>query len=83
MALGSSLNGPTLNSMISKEADPSEIGRAMGTSQGISGLGRVLGPTWGGWLFGISYRLPFLATAALVSTTVWVGIQLNQWAEKR
>ncbi len=80
MALGSSLNGPTLNSLISKQADPSQIGRAMGTSQGISGLGRVVGPTWGGWLYGIFYPLPFVATAALVSVTLWVGIKLKKWS---
>lgn len=81
MVLGNSLNGPTLNSRISKEADPSQIGRAMGTSQGASGLGRVAGPTWGGWLFGISYPLPFVATAVLVSITLWAGIKLKQWAK--
>lgn len=81
MAVGASLNGPTLNSLISKEADPSQIGRAMGTSQGISGLGRVLGPTWGGWLYGLYYSGPFLATAAAVSGTLWIGHKLKQWAK--
>lgn len=81
MAVGVSLNGPTLNSLISKEADPAQIGRAMGTSQGISGLGRVLGPTWGGWLYGLYYSAPFLATAAAVSGTLWIGHKLKQWAK--
>ncbi len=78
MAIGASLNGPTLNSLISKEADPQAVGRAMGTSQGIASLGRVLGPTWGGFLFGFSYRLPFLATAAFLSLTIFVGLKLYQ-----
>lgn len=81
MALGGSLNGPTLNSLLSKQADPAHIGRAMGTSQGISGLGRVVGPTWGGWLYGVSYPLPFVLTAAVVSITLGVGIKLKQWAK--
>ncbi len=77
MAIGSSLNGPTLNSLISKQADPSKVGATMGTSQGMAGLGRVIGPTWGGFLYGISYRLPFLATACLLSLTIFVGFQLR------
>ena len=81
MAVGASLNGPTLNSLISKEADPAQVGRAMGTSQGISGLGRVLGPTWGGWLYGFYYPAPFVATAAAVSGTLWIGHKLKQWSK--
>ncbi|MBI4549785.1 MAG: MFS transporter, partial [Candidatus Omnitrophica bacterium] len=77
MTLGASLNGPTLNSLISKEADPSQMGRALGTSQGIASLGRVLGPTWGGLLFSLGMRVPFLATAAVLSVTAWVGFKLR------
>ncbi len=76
MTVGASLNGPTLTSLISKQSDPSRIGSAMGASQGFSALGRVIGPTWGGALFGMSYRFPFLFTAAVISLTVWVGIRL-------
>ncbi len=76
MAVGASLNGPTLNSLISKEADPARIGAALGSSQGLSALGRVIGPTWGGLLFGISIKLPFILTALLVTITVFIGIKL-------
>ncbi|PIQ86584.1 MAG: hypothetical protein COV74_04190 [Candidatus Omnitrophica bacterium CG11_big_fil_rev_8_21_14_0_20_45_26] len=77
MSLGASLYGPTLNSLISKEADPSQLGRAMGISQGISALARVLGPAWGGFLFGIQYRLPFLLTAGLLSFAIIVGVSIQ------
>ena len=76
LSLGGSLMGPTLNSLISKEADPSKIGRAMGTSQGMAALGRVAGPTWGGFLYGFSPGIPFLATASCLSLTILVGRQL-------
>lgn len=76
MALGHSLNLPTINSLISKEADPERVGAMMGTSQGLSGLGRAIGPTWGGTLFGISFGLPFIATAMVVAITIIVGIRL-------
>jgi MFS family permease len=83
MTLGASLNGPTLNSLISKEADPSQMGRALGTSQGIASLGRVLGPTWGGFLFGLGMRFPFLVTASVLSVAAWVGCKLVAWRRVR
>ncbi len=78
MAIGGSLNGPTLNSLISKEADPAQIGATMGTSQGLSALGRVVGPTWGGALFSASFRSPFIATALIASLTVYFGWKLQE-----
>lgn len=76
LSLGGSLMGPTLNSLISKEVDPENMGTAMGTSQGIAALGRVVGPTWGGLLYGISAGAPFLATAAFLVLTILAGARL-------
>ncbi len=77
MAFGHSLNLPTMNSLISKEADPTRVGAMMGTAQGLSGLGRTIGPTWGGFLFGISPQLPFVATAFVLLITIWIGIKIS------
>jgi DHA1 family tetracycline resistance protein-like MFS transporter len=79
MAVGASLNGPTLNSLISKESDPAAVGAAMGSAQGLSSLGRVLGPSWGGFLFGIAYHLPFILSAALLVFTIFVSVWLEKW----
>jgi len=76
MTLGVSLNGPSLNSLISKQADSRQMGATLGASQGMAGLGRVAGPTWGGWLYGLTPFLPFVATAGVVSVTVGVGLRL-------
>jgi len=78
MAVGFSLNTPTIMSLISKEAEEENIGAVMGTSQGISGLGRMLGPTWGGFLFGLSIGLPFYLTALIIFGAVYIGIKLHQ-----
>jgi len=74
LALGGSLTAPTLTSFISKEADPSKQGQAMGTSQGISALGRATGPAWGGFLYSISFIAPFVVTAGIIVLTVIAGI---------
>ena len=76
MAVGKSLNTPTITSLISKEANDDNVGAVMGASQGLSGLGRMIGPTWGGALFAITFGLPFVATALIVSATVWIGFGL-------
>lgn len=76
MALGHSLNLPTMSSLVSQEADPKSVGAMMGTTQGLSGLGRAIGPTWGGYLFSVSFGLPFIATALVMMATVYVGLRL-------
>ncbi|PWN05791.1 MFS transporter [Rhodohalobacter mucosus] len=76
MAAGKSLNTPTITSLISKEANDDNVGAVMGASQGLSGLGRMIGPTWGGALFAITFGLPFVATALIVSATIWIGFGL-------
>ncbi len=78
LAVGSSFNGPTLNSLVSKESDEDHLGATMGMVQGLSGLGRAIGPTWGGFLFGFSPSLPFYATACVVSFTVYVGMRMRR-----
>ncbi|MEX1062940.1 MAG: MFS transporter [Balneolaceae bacterium] len=77
MALGKSLNTPTITSLISQEADAENVGAVMGTAQGLSGLGRMIGPTWGGALFAVYFGLPFVATALVVAATIWIGWKLT------
>jgi len=76
MAIGKSLNTPTMTSLISQQADESDVGAVMGTAQGLSGLGRMIGPSWGGAMFALAYAIPFVATAAIVSGTIWIGYRL-------
>ncbi|MFO8030787.1 MAG: MFS transporter [Cyclonatronaceae bacterium] len=76
MALGHSLNLPTINSLISKEAGSKSYGSMMGIAQGLSGLGRAIGPTWGGFLYGVMVFLPFYITALILTATIWIGWRL-------
>ncbi len=76
MALGHSLNLPTINSLISKEAGSKSYGSMMGIAQGLSGLGRAIGPTWGGFLYGVTVYLPFYVTALALTVTIWIGWKL-------
>jgi DHA1 family tetracycline resistance protein-like MFS transporter len=76
MAIGNSLNTPTITSLISKEAEEEKVGAVMGTAQGLSGMGRMIGPTWGGALYSIALGLPFWATSLVLASTIWIGSKL-------
>lgn len=76
LTLGGSLNAPTINSLVSKEANPRRMGRALGAAQGMGSLGRALGPAWGGMLYHVSYVLPFFATAFLLVPAVRIGFRM-------
>ena len=78
MNIGASLNMPVLNSLISKEVDPAQFGTALGAAQGIGSLGRVIGPTWGGYLYHYDFHVPFLGTALFVAFSLYVA-----WIIKR
>jgi MFS family permease len=51
LAVGSGINTPANQSILSKLADPAKVGGVMGVGQSISTLGRILGPLAGGYLF--------------------------------
>ncbi len=50
-AVGQGLQGPALNSLISRSADNQNQGMVMGTAQSLSALARCLGPMVAGFLF--------------------------------
>lgn len=78
LAIGASLNAPTLTSLISKRSDPASYGRILGSAQGFSALGRVIGPVWGGVLAGWSPIAPFAPTALLVGGLVVLGVAASR-----
>jgi len=73
LALGKSLNTPMITSLISKQAREDQVGEIMGTAQGFSGLGRMIGPTWGGLFYGWIPESAFLATSLVLLSTIGVA----------
>ncbi len=65
LAFGSSIENPTLNSLLSKKAPKEYQGGVMGLNQGLSSLMRILGPLMGTFLLEIDTSLPYLAGAFL------------------
>ncbi|HEX6956458.1 MAG TPA: MFS transporter [Ferrovibrio sp.] len=73
-ATGFALVNPSINSLISRSADPGKQGLTMGTAQSMAALGRVLGPVWGGWLFDeIGVSVPYIVGSIILLLTLAAG----------
>ncbi|MBX7106506.1 MAG: MFS transporter [Gemmataceae bacterium] len=59
---------PSINSLISKRADPTRQGEVLGVNQSASALARILGPAVGNMLFPLTTRheLPYVLAAGLL-----------------
>ena len=76
--IGYTLQMPTLNTLLTNRADPSEIGQALGLSASFVGAGSVIGPLLGGWLFDqFSPAAPFMVSAVLSLVLLILMIQLR------
>ncbi len=67
LAIGSGLFNPSITSLVSKEAKPSERGFVLGIYQGIGSLARVIGPASAGFIFAnFGHNIPFMVGSALM-----------------
>jgi multidrug resistance protein len=67
LACGMGFNSPSMLSAISQLADARDQGSALGVSQSLGSLARIIGPLWGGWVFdqfGIGF--PFFTAAGVM-----------------
>ena len=79
LAAGFSLANPSLNSLVSRNADQARQGAALGVAQSAASLARIFGPIAAGILFTVGGRaLPYFASAAIL---IAVGIAL--WRRSR
>jgi len=78
LATGMSLSNPSLQSIISKGADPSEQGSVLGANQSLSALARALAPTAGGLLFSTWFMGgAFVAGALLMLVALVIAARLK------
>lgn len=66
VAVGSSLNRPSINALVSLIAGEAEQGALLGTASSLSSLGRVVGPALGGVLWDVGFHLPYDVGAAVM-----------------
>lgn len=74
LSIGDGAVTPTNNALLSLAAPADAQGETLGLSQGMAGLGRMVGPVVAGWLFGMSIGLPFFVGAALTLLALLVAL---------
>ncbi len=75
IAVGMGFNNPALSSAVSRLADADEQGGMLGLAQSLGALGRIAGPTWGGFLFdNAGLALPFLSAAAIMMAALLLAV---------
>lgn len=65
LSLGNGLTNPSTLGSISLLTDPREQGVAMGVTQSMASLGRIIGPALGGALYTLAITTPFWASGFL------------------
>ncbi len=63
--LGGNLLNPAINTLVSKRTPQGRQGAAMGLLGSFNSIGRVLGPSAGGFAYVVSMLLPYLGSAAI------------------
>ncbi len=74
LSIGDGAVTPTNNALLSLAAPADAQGETLGLSQGMAGLGRMVGPLLAGWLFGVGIGLPFFVAAALALVALLVAL---------
>ncbi len=76
--IGTSLLFPSTTSLISRYADPREVGQTLGVQQAFGGMSRLLGPIWAGAVFQkIGPGVPFWIGGSLVLLTALFAFRLS------
>lgn len=78
LALGTGFSNPSILGSISLLSPTEEQGTALGSTQSLASLGRILGPAFGGFLFDhLNIKAPFLAGAILAFAALLVVFYLG------
>jgi len=65
IALGGNLLNPAINTLVSRRTPQDQQGATMGLLGSFNSIGRVLGPSMGGFAYLVSMLLPYLGSAAI------------------
>lgn len=80
LAFGQGLTNPSLSSLASKRAPPEMQGGALGVMQSMGALARVIGPTWGGFVYGLGHRLPYVTASVGLGAACMLALTLHRGA---
>ena len=75
---GTALLFPSTTSLVSRYAEPGEVGQTLGVQQAFGGMSRLLGPVWAGAVFQhLGQSVPFWLGGGLVLATALFALRLH------
>jgi MFS family permease len=84
LALGSGINTPANQSILSKLANPERLGGVMGVGQSLSTLGRIIGPALGCFFFQhVGPPCPYWIGAVVMVVALIISLKLPAPAASR
>ncbi len=73
LALANGCITPSITSLLSKSANPLEVGQVLGVNQSFGSLARAMGMALSGFMYGMNIHLPFLASASIMMICIWLA----------
>lgn len=73
LALANGCITPSITSLLSKSATPTEVGQVLGVNQSFGSLARAAGMALSGFMYGIEIHFPFVTGAVLMIFCVWLA----------
>lgn len=78
LSIGNGLVNPSVSTYVSRRAPAHAQGESLGVMQSMGSLARVVGPTFGGFLYGHAHRLPYYAGAIGLCVAFSLALSLRE-----
>ena len=78
IALANGCMTPSITSLLSKSADPKDVGQVLGVNQSFGSMARAAGMGLSGFIYGIEFHLPFITGAVMMLLCIWLGVLLER-----
>lgn len=82
MALANGCLTPSITSLLSKTADPKDVGQVLGVNQSFGSVARAAGMGLSGFIYGIEFHLPFLLGAVMMLICIGLALTLEKQLKK-
>lgn len=76
VAVGTAVNRPSINTLVSFRAGPERQGAYLGTGASLASLARVLGPAAAGFLWDAGHVVPYWVAAGVMAVAGLVAVRL-------
>lgn len=77
LALANGCITPSITSLLSKSANPQDVGQVLGVNQSFGSLARAAGMALGGAIYGVEFHLPFISGAVIMIGCIWLATAIK------